>query len=76
MKTNVVVNFKSIVQDLSGLIEQEKAKNLKINQNSSGVLSRHASHALHDQSFTGCLTKFCAMRHIFFNLMGNGTDLE
>ena len=42
----------------------------------NGVRSGHASHALHDQIFRDCMTNFCAMRHIFFNLMGNGTDLE
>ena len=29
----------------------------------------HASHALHDQICWDCMTKFCAMRYIFFNLM-------
>ena len=42
----------------------------------SGARSGHASHALHDQIFKHCMTNFFAMRHIFFNLMGNGTDLE
>ena len=39
----------------------------------SGVRS---GHALHDQIFRDRMTNFCAMRHIFFNLMGNGTGLE
>ena len=42
----------------------------------SGVRSRHVNHALHDQIFRDCVTNFCAMRHIFFNLMGNGNNLE
>ena len=42
----------------------------------SGVRSGHASHALLDQTFRNCMTNVYAMRHIFFNLMGNDTDLE
>ena len=42
----------------------------------SGVRSGHASHALHDQIFRDCMTNFCAMRYIFFNLMRNGAGLE
>ena len=31
---------------------------------------------MHDQIFRDCMTNFCAMIHIFLNLMGNGTNLE
>ena len=36
-------------------------------EDTSGVRSGHASHALHDQIFKNCITNFCVIRWIFLN---------